>query len=86
MTRQVHPYELRGVLRAGLLDDSMLCVGVLAGGKDPCQVRSRHRVLLERSLVFTETEARSVGTEAHQRYRLTEQQYCCAFRRIHLHF
>jgi secreted trypsin-like serine protease len=37
MTRQAHPSELREVLRGGLLDDSMLCAGVLAGGKDPCQ-------------------------------------------------
>jgi hypothetical protein len=40
LTRQVDPGELRRVLSVGLLDDSMLCVGVLEGGRDPCQVRS----------------------------------------------
>ena len=86
LTRQADPSELRKVMSVGLLDDSMLCVGVLEGGKDPCQVRSRHRVLLERSPIFTETEARSVGTEVHLRYWLTDQQYCCAFPRIRPNF
>ena len=40
LTRQQDPGELRRVLSVGLLDDSMLCVGVLAGGRDSCQVRS----------------------------------------------
>ena len=40
MTRQGDPRELRRILSVGLLDDSMLCVGVLEGGKDSCQVRS----------------------------------------------
>jgi uncharacterized Fe-S cluster-containing protein len=39
LTRQKDPRELQKVLSVGLLDDSMLCVGVLEGGKDSCQVR-----------------------------------------------
>jgi hypothetical protein len=39
MTRQADPHMLREVLSVGLLDDSMLCAGVLKGGKDACQVR-----------------------------------------------
>jgi len=40
MTRQKDPRELQRVLSVGLLDDSMLCVGALEGGRDSCQVRS----------------------------------------------
>jgi hypothetical protein len=39
ISEQVDPQVIRKELRAGLLDDSMLCVGVLEGGKDSCQVR-----------------------------------------------
>jgi hypothetical protein len=39
LTRQVDPKVLQKILSVGLLDDSMLCVGVLEGGRDSCQVR-----------------------------------------------
>jgi hypothetical protein len=39
ITQQVDPQEIKEKLRVGLQDDTMLCVGVLEGGKDSCQVR-----------------------------------------------
>ncbi|KDR12676.1 serine protease snake-like isoform X2 [Zootermopsis nevadensis] len=37
LTKNVNPLQLKEQLGAGLLEDSMLCVGVLEGGKDSCQ-------------------------------------------------
>ena len=39
LTRQMDPTVLRQILNVGLLDDSMICAGVLEGGRDSCQVR-----------------------------------------------
>ncbi|PNF37610.1 hypothetical protein B7P43_G11987 [Cryptotermes secundus] len=37
ITEQVDPWAINKELSVGLLNDSMLCVGVLEGGKDSCQ-------------------------------------------------
>jgi hypothetical protein len=39
ISEQVDPQVINKELSVGLLDDSMLCVGALEGGKDSCQVR-----------------------------------------------
>jgi hypothetical protein len=39
LTKLVDPQQLQKHLSVGLLEDSMLCAGELAGGKDSCQVR-----------------------------------------------
>lgn len=38
LSEQADPVQLRQALRVGLLEDSMLCAGVLEGGRDSCQV------------------------------------------------
>lgn len=52
VTKQVDPQQLKQFLSVGLLDDSMLCVGVQEGGKDSCQVRP----YAEFSTILIETE------------------------------
>jgi hypothetical protein len=57
MTKMVNPQELQQQLGVGLLEDSMLCVGVLEGGKDSCQVRMFLYTYQNRRIITAFTKA-----------------------------
>jgi hypothetical protein len=55
ISEQVEPHLIEEEPSVGLREDSMLCVGVLEGGKDSCQVRSHVRRSVKLLLAFDST-------------------------------